>query len=139
VTRPKKQFPCNNRSLPEFVDRRPGFSVLGKAIPFVGLFARHVRGLTLSNVRVDTVNPEVRAAIDCDNVENMEIVGAKLGPTFSGDSVIRLRQVKDVTVRDCLSLGTAKTWVCAEQTLATDVTVAPTNRHHSAQAIELRP
>ena len=79
------------QDLPEFVNRRPGFSVLGKEVPFVGFFARHVRGLTLTNVRIDDIKPEVRAAIVCDNVENLEIAGAKLGATFSGDSVIRLR------------------------------------------------
>jgi hypothetical protein len=79
------------QDLPEFVNQRPGFGVLGKAVPFAGFFARHVRGLTLTNVRIEAIKPEVRAAIVCDKVADLEIAGAKLGAMFSGDSVIRLR------------------------------------------------
>ena len=127
------------RSLPEFVDRRPEFGVLGKDVPFAGFYARHVRGLTLSNVRFDTVKPDARPAIICDNVENIEIGGAKLGATFFGESVIRLRQVKDAVVRDCLSLGTAGSFVRIEGSQANDVTVAPNNRHHASKEIESIP
>jgi hypothetical protein len=127
------------RNLPEFVDRRPEFGVLGKAIPFVGFYARHVRGLTLSNLRFDAMKPEARAAIVCENVENCEIAGAKLGATFSGASVIRLQRVKDVAVRDCLSLGAAGAFVCIEESQTKDVTVSPNNRHRASKEIEVIP
>ena len=127
------------RNLPEFVDRRPEFGVFGKAIPFVGFYARHVRGLTLSNMRFDAIKPEVRAAIVCENVENVEIAGAKMGATFSGESVIRLQRVKDVAVRDSVSLGSAGAFVRIEGSQARDVTVAPNNRHHASKESEIIP
>ena len=127
------------RNLPEFVDRRPEFGVLGKTVPFVGFYARHVRGLTLSNVRFDAIKTDVRAAIVCENVENVEIAGAKLGATFSGESVIRLQRVKDVAVRDSVSFGTAGAFVRIEESQANDVTVAPNNRHHATKELEIIP
>ncbi len=127
------------RTLPEFVDRRPEFGVLGKEVSFAGFYARHVRGLTLLNMRFDAIKPEARPAVVCENVEQLEIAGAKLGTTFSGPSVIRLRQVKDAVVRDCFSLGTAGSFVRIEEAQANDVTVAPSNRHHAAKESEIIP
>lgn len=126
-------------NLPEFVDRRPEFGVLGKAIPFVGFYARHVRGLTLSNLRFDAIKPEARAAIVCENVEQCEIAGAKLGAMFSGASVIRMQRVKDVSVRDCVSLGAAGAFVYIGESQAKDVTVAPSNRHRATKESEIIP
>jgi hypothetical protein len=125
--------------LPEFVNRRPGFSVLGKDIPFAGFFARHVRGLTMRNMRFDALQPEARPAVLCENVEELEIAGAKLGETFSGESVLRLRQVKDAAVRDCLSSGTAGSFVRIEESEANDVIIAPNNRHRASKERELIP
>lgn len=127
------------RTLPEFVDRRPEFGVLGKEIPFAGFYARHVRGLTLSNVRFDALQPEARPAVLCENVEQLEIAGAKVGAPYSGASVIRLRQVKEAVVRDCFSSGTAGAFMRIEEAQANDVTLAPGNRHRAAKESEVIP
>ena len=95
--------------------------------------------LTLSNVRFAAVRPEARPPIICDNVENLEIVGAELGATFSGEPVIRLRQVRDAVVRDCLSSGAAQSFVRVEDSRANDVTVAANNLHRASKEIEIIP
>ena len=127
------------RNVPEFVDRRPEFGVLGNEVPFAGFYARHVKGLTLSNVRVDAVNPEARPGIVCEEVAGVEIAGAKLGAAFAGDSVIRLHHVKDAAVRDCSSPGAAASFVRVEDSETSDVVVLPNNRYRALKEIQFVP
>ncbi|MCU0959867.1 MAG: glycosyl hydrolase family 28 protein [Pirellulaceae bacterium] len=126
------------RELPEFVNQRPEFSVLGETMPFAAFYARHVRDLTLTNIRIDAVQPDMRPAIVCEQVAHCEVAGARLGAAFAGDSVIRLRRVEDVAVHDCTARGAAAVFVQVEQSAHGTVSVASDNRLGAAQAIQER-
>jgi polygalacturonase len=64
-------------------------------LPATGLFARHVRGLTLSNVEVQVARPDPRPALWLQDVSDVDLIGLRLpdGPAFTLDRVRRLRSV----------------------------------------------
>jgi hypothetical protein len=127
------------RDLPEFVDCRPEFYVFGAKVPFAGFYARYVRGLTLSNVRIDAAKNEARPAVVCENVTDLELVSTKIGAAFGGDCTIRLRKVQDALVRDCSSQGVTGSFVRIEDSRADSVIVSPSNRHRAAKSIQESP
>jgi hypothetical protein len=86
------------RDLPVFVDRRPEFGVFGNPIPFAGIYARQVRDLRLSNMRIAAVREEPRPAIICDDVQELAVTGLRLSAAFSAPETIRLHDVQKATV-----------------------------------------
>ena len=68
------------RDLPELEDQYPEYFMFG-VLPAYGLYARHVRGLTLDNVRLELASPDLAPAVTCDDVEDLEISGLKADGT----------------------------------------------------------
>ncbi len=89
--------------LPTLVDRRPEFGVFGNQIPFAGIYARQVRDLHLSNVRIAAVGEESRPAVIGDDVVGFSISGLRISETFSGPDTIYLRDVQNASVARCCS------------------------------------
>lgn len=71
----------------------PEYSMFG-SLPAYGLYARHVRGLTLDNVSTDFRIVDHRSALVCDQVENLRIIGWQSRTLPESDPVIRLREVR---------------------------------------------
>lgn len=86
--------------LPTFVDQRPEFSVLGSNIPFAGFFARHVRRLILSEIRIETAREDARPAVFCSDVEGLMVRGIDFVGAFNGPEKIRLTDVRESNVSD---------------------------------------
>jgi hypothetical protein len=57
--------------LPEKESAYPEFSMFGKIMPAYGIYARHVRGITLHNVRTTLRKPDARPATVFIDVEEM--------------------------------------------------------------------
>ena len=63
-------------------------------LPAYGLYARHARGLTLNNVRFELAAEDMRPAVVCDDVENLEIAGLKAAGDKKAESLLRLRATR---------------------------------------------
>ena len=63
--------------------------------PAYGLFARNVKGLTLHNVRLTVVNPDLRPAVVLDNVQDAAIHALSVQGNSAAESVLRFTKVKD--------------------------------------------
>jgi hypothetical protein len=74
------------RDLPELEDQYPEYFMWG-VLPAYGLYARHARSIVLSNVRFDLASPDLRPAVVCDDVEDIELVGLRAagGNTGTGN------------------------------------------------------
>lgn len=71
----------------------PEYSMFG-SLPAYGLYARHVRGLTLDNVSTDFRTVDHRSSLFCDRVENLRVAGWQARTLPDSDPVIRLRDVR---------------------------------------------
>ena len=66
--------------------------------PAYGLYARNVRGLTVNNVRFEVSKPDLRPAVDLDNVSDAVINGMSVQGNPSAKSVVRVKDTRDVLI-----------------------------------------
>lgn len=88
------------RAIPENPEAYPEYSMFGR-LPAYGFYCRHVRGLRLDGVQLQTAKPDLRHALVCDDVEDLVVDGLD-GPFAPGAcATIRLVQVKGASIRGC--------------------------------------
>jgi hypothetical protein len=66
--------------------------------PAYGLYARSVRGLTVSNVRLETATPDVRPAVVLDHVTDAAVNGLAAHGNVEGESMLRLTETRDLLI-----------------------------------------
>jgi hypothetical protein len=64
--------------------------------PAYALYARNVRGLTLSNVRFQVSAPEARPAVVFDHVQDVAVTGFSAQGTKGAESLLRFIETRDV-------------------------------------------
>ena len=79
--------------------------------PAYGLYARNVRGLTLNNVRFEVSKPDVRPAVDFDNVSDAAIYGMSVQGNTDAKSVVRVKDTRDVLLSGSRLLTRASTLI----------------------------
>jgi hypothetical protein len=110
------------RDLPELEDQYPEYFMFG-VLPAYGLYARHVRGLTLDNVRLELASADLRPAVTCDDVEDLEISGLKADGTTDAESLIRLRATRGAFIHGSRPLNDIATFVRVEGETSRDITL----------------
>jgi len=123
------------RDLPELEDQYPEYFMFG-VLPAYGLYARHVRGLTLNNVRFELDAPDLRPAITCDDAEDIEIAGLKADGGLDAESLIRLRNTRGAFVHGSRPLGEISTFVRVEGTNSRDITLSGNDLDRCRQDVE---
>jgi hypothetical protein len=78
----------------------PEGTMFGK-LPAHGLYCRHVRGVTLSDVRLLTDKPDERHALVLDDVRDANLSGLACSHAAAAPSVVRMNQVRNVLIRGC--------------------------------------
>lgn len=96
------------RSVPELADSYPEYRMFG-VLPAYGFFCRHVRGLELANLNLGFEKPDLRPAIVCDDVGNLNLSRIRAASQPDGESLIRLDQVRDAWVQSCSAATQAHT------------------------------
>ena len=70
-------------------------------LPAYGFYCRHVKGLKLTNVSLQTAAADQRHALVCEDVEDAVIEGLDTPFAPGACAVIRLNNAKDVFIRGC--------------------------------------
>ena len=78
------------RTIPELRDHYPEYHMFG-VLPAYGLYARHSRGLVLENVTFDVASPDLRPALVCDDVLDLELSGFKAEGNPESEALIYLQ------------------------------------------------
>ena len=84
----------------EIPEGYPEGTMFGK-LPAHGLYCRHVRGLTLSGVRLETDEPDGRHALALDDVQDADISGLTCSHAPAAAALIGLLQTRNVLIRGC--------------------------------------
>jgi polygalacturonase len=90
----------SSAKIPERPADYPEGTMFGK-LPAHGLYCRHVRGLTLSDVRLETDEPDGRHALAFDDVQDANISGLSCSQSPAAASLVGLVQARDVLLRGC--------------------------------------
>jgi polygalacturonase len=64
--------------------------------PAYGLYARNVRRMTVNNVRFELSKPDLRPAVDLENVSDVTINGMSAQGDPNAKSVVRMKDARDV-------------------------------------------
>ena len=91
--------------------------------PSYALYARNVRGLTLSNVRFEVAAAEARPAVVFDQVEDAAINGLNVQGTKEAESALRFIETKDVLLSASRLLAPASIFLQVEGAGSSGITV----------------
>ena len=91
-------------AIKEHPDWYPEGTMFGK-LPAHGLYCRHVRGLTLTDVRLLTDKPDQRHALVLDDVEEANVSGLSCSHAAAAPAIVRMVQARNVLTRGCQPLA----------------------------------
>lgn len=91
--------------------------------PSYALYARNVRGLTLSDVRFEVAAAEARPAVVFDHVEDVAINGLNVQGTKEAESALRFIETKDVLLSASRLLAPAQVFLQIEGAGSIGITV----------------
>lgn len=86
-------------SIPELTNNRPEYYIF-KKIPAYGLYARHVKGLRVRDMRLGYDRADKRPPIVLDDVHNSEICGVWAKVEEGTDTVVKLHNAEGIDVRE---------------------------------------
>ena len=92
-------------------------------LPAYGFYVRHARGVTLDNLELRCDSEDVRPAVVCDDVGDLEISGLEADSSLSAPAVIRLRQVNGAFIQGCRAPAEAPTFLQVEGDKTRGITV----------------
>jgi hypothetical protein len=79
--------------------------------PAYGIYARNVRGLTLSNVRFELNKPDLRPACVFDNVADSTVSGLSAQGSQQADSLLNFKRSRDVLLTAARVLSPVRTFL----------------------------
>jgi hypothetical protein len=101
-------------AVPEAIDQYPEVKTFGPLIPAYGIWARHVKGLKLKNIRINLAAGDLRPAFIAEDAQDIELTGWNIAATAGTESVIRLENVQGAKVTGFTVSGTANAFVRTE-------------------------
>ncbi|MBN2290802.1 MAG: glycoside hydrolase family 28 protein [Pirellulales bacterium] len=126
------------RNIPENEEKYPESKMFGP-LPAYGFYCRHVKGITMSNIRLRTTKPDQRHALVCDDVQNAGIAGLDAQFAPGAEAVIGLKQVQDAAVRGCQAATPVDTFLKIEGDKCSNVTVLSNNLAKVKKVVALGP
>jgi hypothetical protein len=82
--------------------------------PAYGFYARGVKGLTLQNVRLDTLNPDLRPAVVLDGVKDASVQNLTVQGDPGAESALRLVNTQDALITGARLLTPAPVFLAIE-------------------------
>lgn len=108
------------RAVPELERTYPTSYMFG-ILPAYGLYARHVRGLSLHNVRFDLAAPDLRPALICEGVEDLELQNFRAAAHSEAECLARLIKVRRVNIANSRPLSPVRDFLQLEETPSGEV------------------
>jgi len=106
-----------------------------RRLPSYGLYCRHVKGLKLHHVDFRLEEPDLRPALLCDDVKNLDIDGLTGGTPGGDQPLLRFAGVKRAFVRGCYVQPGTKTFLKIEGSQTEKITVMGNDLGEAASAI----
>ena len=111
------------QAVPENETGHPQIGMFGAALPAYGFFCRNVDGLALRNILLRTTEPDLRHAVVCGAVRNLNLAGLDAPFSPGAEAMISLRQVQDALIHGCQPATAVDTFLKLEGDKCENVTV----------------
>jgi hypothetical protein len=86
--------------IPEMEDYYPEYHMFG-TLPAYGFYIRHARDIVLRNVTLDFEHDDLRPAIICDDVADLELDSVRARGNPGADALIRLQDTRGAFIHSC--------------------------------------
>jgi hypothetical protein len=121
VTLSNIRIDSDEEGKPEWAERKinesghsyPEARMFGR-LPAHGLYCRHVKGLHLRHLEFKATAGEMRPALHCDEVEDLDVESLKTTPNAGTQPVIKLIQTRQAFLRGCSAPTGTKTYLEVE-------------------------
>jgi len=100
--------------VPEAIDQYPEVKTFGPKIPAYGIWARHVKGLKLINVKFNLGSNDLRPALVCEDGKDITVSNWKIPETKDAEAVVRLENVVVANINNVEVKGDAHALVRVE-------------------------
>jgi hypothetical protein len=124
------------RVIPEQENQYPEYWMFG-VLSAYGLYCRHVRGLTLRNFHLTYDQPEMRPALVCDDVTNLNLTGIGAASQPDGEPLIRFTDVSGAWLQGCQALAPANTFLEVSGSRSSSVRLLSNDFSNVARSVEL--
>jgi hypothetical protein len=122
-----------HRAVPELRDHYPEYHMFG-VLPAYGMYIRHAKGITLENVTFETAELDLRPALVCEDVEDLELANFRAVGAI-GDELLRLCDTRQAYIHGCRPLGQSGLFLGLEGSGSRDIFLQANDLRRSAQAI----
>ena len=123
--------------VPEAIDKYPEVKTFGPLLPAYGIWARHVKGLKLKNIKFNLANKDLRPAFICEDGNDIEVKECSFPTAAGAQSVIRLEQVVGAGIKDVTTNGAADCFVLVEGNNSDKISVKKNKTPGINKAVEL--
>lgn len=102
------------QAVPEAIDKYPEVKTFGPLVPAYGVWARHVEGLKLINIRFTLGSNDLRPAFICEDGKDIEMSRCSIPATTGAQAIIRLENVQGAHINKMEAKGNAVSFVRVE-------------------------
>jgi hypothetical protein len=124
------------RQIPELAEGYPEYRMFG-VLPAYGFFCRHVRGLSLSNLTLGYETADLRPAVVCDDVTDLNLSRISAASQPDGEPLIRLDQVRDAWVQSCRATTGANTFLQVNGDQSSGIKLLANDTSNVTRAVDL--
>jgi polygalacturonase len=100
--------------VPEAIDQYPEVKTFGPRVPAYGIWARHVKGLKLKDIKFNLSGNDLRPAFICEDGKDIQVTNWDIPATNAAQAIIRLEQVDGAVISQVTAKGTAEAFVRVE-------------------------
>lgn len=125
-------------AVPEHPEKYPECTMFG-TLPAYGFYCRHVKGLRMSDVRLQTTEPDGRHAIVGEDVCDLTIRGLEAAGTPGGPALIRLNRVRNALIEGSRPLGAIATLLRLEGVQARRITLLGNDLSAAGRVVDAAP
>lgn len=104
-----------SKEVPEREGSYPESTMFGE-LPAWGFYCRHVTGLTLDNIALNTTRPDLRHALVLNDVEGTNIDNLEADYSPGAAPPLRMTSTRSVLIRGCRPKAETDTWLRLEGT-----------------------
>ena len=121
-------------SVPEAAKAYPEYGMFG-ALPAYGFFCRHAHGLRLSRIQVNTLQPDPRPALVCEDINGLDLFGWRA--TTNDSPAIVFQDVRDALVHGCRAAPGTGTWLRVGGNNSAAIRLVANELSAASQAVEM--
>lgn len=122
--------------IPYKQDEYPEYFMYGVLCAY-GLYARHAKGICLGDVKFRLASEDMRAAIVCDKVEDMEICGFGGQGGEGADCLVKLRDCREAFLHGCRPLNDIKTFLSLEGEKTGGINLRANNLNRAKESVKM--